>query len=73
MDHTDLAVKVELQRQADQALERVKVMCRRAFEDGVKQGAKFGYQQGFNDGVLAMGPPPAITPTNSPDNKSTPV
>ena len=64
MNETDLAVKIELQRQADAAMERVKAMCRRAFEDGVQQGAKHGYEQGFRDGVLAMGPPPAITPVN---------
>jgi flagellar biosynthesis/type III secretory pathway protein FliH len=71
MDSTDLAVKLEMQRQADAAMERVKAMCRRAFEDGLRQGAQQGYQQGFNDGVLAMGPPPAIKPINS--DAKTPV
>jgi flagellar biosynthesis/type III secretory pathway protein FliH len=65
MDSTDLAVKIEMQRQADATVERVREMCRHAYEDGIKRGAQLGYQQGFNDGVLAMGPPPAITPVNS--------
>lgn len=34
------------------AVERVKQMCRRAFDDGVRAG----YQQGFQDGVSAAMP-----------------
>lgn len=48
--------KLELQRQAEEALERVKTMCRKAFDDG----ARAGYQKGFADGVAAMGPPPSL-------------
>ena len=53
MTETDLAVKIEMQRQADAAMERVKTMCRKAFEDGVQRG----YAAGFEAGVVAMGPP----------------
>lgn len=46
MDQTDIAVKVELQRQADAAMERVKAMCRRAFDDGVQRGYAAGFEAG---------------------------
>ena len=39
----------EAEQQASQAVERVRVMCRRAFNDGVQRG----YQKGFEDGVAA--------------------
>ena len=51
MDATDLAVKVEMQRQADAAMERVKAMCRKAFEDGVQRGYAAGFEAGFNAGL----------------------
>lgn len=51
MNETDLAVKIEMQRQADQAMERVKAMCRRAFEDGVQRGYAAGFEAGVNAGL----------------------
>lgn len=51
MNQTDLAVKIEMQRQADAAMERVKAMCRKAFDDGVQRGYAVGFEAGVQAGL----------------------
>jgi flagellar biosynthesis/type III secretory pathway protein FliH len=50
--------QAQLEKQANAAVEQVKDMCRRAFNEGVRQG----YGNGFAAGVAAASDIPMVPP-----------